>query len=884
MNIVMPQPKTDPNIPYRITLPRGAYTIGWICTLPVEYDVARTFLRREHDYSQHASPHDNNNLYKLGRIGDNNIVIAAPTHDEYGPLSSSTDVIKSLLGDFPNIRILLLVGIGGGAPSSKHDIRLGDVVVGISSNDSGGVVQYNFEKTMQSQEFHETGSNQTPALLRTAVTALRAIINPDYTFKIQVHKAVNSTSHHQLILQPEASSDRLYPSSVIHPAVGKGECSTICGNDPSSLVKRHDRDKNDGPEIHYGLIASANTRMEDASVRDKLIEKRDDILCFEMEAAGLMNDFPCLVIRGICDYSDSHGNEEWQSYAAMTAAACARIILSRIDSSEVEAQQRIRITLDNLKFQDKGSNSETPSDNFQKDSTYPWARPTETSQIFVGTAGGAGSLQSGFNDLSEPLQEAFAPYLENEVFRRQVEKRIEHFRSNVKLRQDYALDFLHSIGSVTEVDAVINDTTYSDTSMVELQGLPDPLQKHVPSYSDLQEVKRRLAELGSNTKLRQNSALELLDALGMAEGTGGTEKQGQGFSKHTKKQGNLPEDEIVPPLEGDTPSDPGEEASQRSIPIASTARRSQLRNVCPNFFDWSSLRAHQLVATEDIMQKKYLTTLALYETVKFNISMKGNGIGLDGLARLIRHWFHKDDFLAYFRSVEREILLPADYSEEEENCQQRLKSLDTNLFDLSKFSGFDTRLTSATYGNSRYGTITLFELTDAIKGAPTMIRPLAAMRQVPKIIMERMGQGINGSIRTTLTMPNHQIWDATEQKEIGRLNPPILKPKLSSCGSDVSLSIGDDLKIALSMDYEDAPLSKIAATIPQMVAMLHHKTDIIQNIKSTPVHICTEETAEQSWVQMEAGPTTNGHENNNPRIIVLAPAKGQWVEKRYFWK
>lgn len=76
-----------------------------------------------------------------------------------------------------------------------------------------------------------------------------------------------------------------------------------------------------------------------------------------------------------------------------------------------------------------------------------------------------------------------------------------------------------------------------------------------------------------------------------------------------------------------------------------------------------------------------------------------------------------------------------------------------------------------------------------------------------------MGQGINGSSKTTLTIPKHRIWDATEQKEVGPLNPHILKPNISSCGSDISHSIGDDLRTALSMDYEDAPWSKLAATI-----------------------------------------------------------------------
>jgi hypothetical protein len=69
------------------------------------------------------------------------------------------------------------------------------------------------------------------------------------------------------------------------------------------------------PEVHYGTIGSANVVVKDATVRDAL--KRDmNILCVEMEAAGLMDTFPCLVIRGICDYADSHKNKRWQPYAA----------------------------------------------------------------------------------------------------------------------------------------------------------------------------------------------------------------------------------------------------------------------------------------------------------------------------------------------------------------------------------------------------------------------------------------------------------------------------------------------------------------------------------------------------------------------------------------
>jgi len=87
--------------------------------------------------------------------------------------------------------------------------------------------------------------------------------------------------------------------------------------------------------VHYGTIASGNEVMRDGAVRDKVSLELGGVLCFEMEAAGLMNSFPCLVIRGICDYADSHKNKRWQAYAAGTAAAYAKDVLSVIPAAEV---------------------------------------------------------------------------------------------------------------------------------------------------------------------------------------------------------------------------------------------------------------------------------------------------------------------------------------------------------------------------------------------------------------------------------------------------------------------------------------------------------------------------------------------------------------------
>src|SRR6266702_2590586 len=69
--------------------------------------------------------------------------------------------------------------------------------------------------------------------------------------------------------------------------------------------------------------------------RDRLSAELGGVLCFEMEAAGLMNEFPCAVIRGICDYADSHKNKSWQPYAAATAAAATKELLLIIPAEEV---------------------------------------------------------------------------------------------------------------------------------------------------------------------------------------------------------------------------------------------------------------------------------------------------------------------------------------------------------------------------------------------------------------------------------------------------------------------------------------------------------------------------------------------------------------------
>ncbi|PCG94078.1 Hypothetical protein PENO1_080360 [Penicillium occitanis (nom. inval.)] len=323
-------------------LANDKYTVGWICAIRTEYIAARAVLDERHEEAESVSSNDNN-AYTLGTIGKHNVVVAVLPNGEYG-IAAAASVARDMLSSFPNIRCGLMVGIGGGAPSRKHDIRLGDIVVSTPRGRESGVFQYDFGKTIQDQEFRRTAFlNRPPTLLLTAVSHLAAQHEEEGHY---LEYTINSILEKQPRLRrkykrPDQSSDRLYQSGVTHPPDDESGCAAICGDDPSNLIARPDRAKDeDNPAIHYGLIASANQLMKDALLRDKLAAEKD-VLCFEMEAAGLMNHFPCLVIRGICDYSDTHKNDEWQGYAAMAAAAYAKDLLRQIAPQKVEAEKRI---------------------------------------------------------------------------------------------------------------------------------------------------------------------------------------------------------------------------------------------------------------------------------------------------------------------------------------------------------------------------------------------------------------------------------------------------------------------------------------------------------------------------------------------------------------
>ncbi|KAJ5928829.1 hypothetical protein N7466_007785 [Penicillium verhagenii] len=311
------------------------YSVAWICALPWEMAAAKTMLDETHGALPQAQT--DNNCYTLGRICGHNVVIACLPSGDYGTTSAAV-VLSQMLQTFTNVEFGLMVGIGGGVPAQKPDIRLGDVVVSIPTTKAGGVVQYDYGKSLCDGHFQETGSlNKPPMVLLNAVTKLRAdsMIEKGSLQLIISNVLQKDQDTRELFARP--CQDWLFSSAYNHPS-GISDCSAC---DQSHLMAREPR-ATDEPQVHYGLIASGNQVMKDAKRRDS-IAKKLDILCFEMEAAGLMDQLPVLVIRGICDYCDSHKSKIWQAYAALSAATYTKLLL-KIVPCRINDSQAIILT------------------------------------------------------------------------------------------------------------------------------------------------------------------------------------------------------------------------------------------------------------------------------------------------------------------------------------------------------------------------------------------------------------------------------------------------------------------------------------------------------------------------------------------------------------
>ena len=334
------------------------YTVGWLCALAQTEQVAAIkMLDEQHqELPKHRRDY---NTYTYGSVGSHNIVIACLPLSHPGTTSAAR-MAEFLPTSFPNMRLYLFVGVGGGIPrnppdpDASQDVHLGDVVVGVDQTPGvAGVVQYDFIRDQGEAGREPLGILDKPNL--ELLTALGKLFSNYEMGDCNPHlHLARLTGLRSDFSHPPPGEDRFYRSTYKH-ANGAPNCDQ-CAID--ELVVRNKRQppkqelqkqtqmdpETSVPVFHQAQILSGNSVIKDANRRDELSRAYPHARCFEMEAAGVVDQTHCLVIRGIADYADSHKNQTWQPYAAGTAAAFARELLLTIQPSIITQLETISPT------------------------------------------------------------------------------------------------------------------------------------------------------------------------------------------------------------------------------------------------------------------------------------------------------------------------------------------------------------------------------------------------------------------------------------------------------------------------------------------------------------------------------------------------------------
>lgn len=273
------------------------YGVGWIAVLEVERTAAVAMLDERHnppaDFYQYKN---DKNSYSWGCLAGHNVVVAS-LGSEYGELGAAWTA-SEMLASVPRIEFGLLVGIGSGIPNYQ-DIRLGDVAISWPLGTLPGVMKYDFGKAKMGGEWEPKGVlRPPPEVLQRAVVHLQSEhrLEDSRIPEFLRDAAKRYPGWAATARYPDLQTDQLFEPSYSHQYSGR-DCSDCLS---TKQIARSERSTS-APEIHYGTIGSGGTLVEDANTRDNIAKRiGPTCICLDTEAAALMNNFPCLVIRGIC--------------------------------------------------------------------------------------------------------------------------------------------------------------------------------------------------------------------------------------------------------------------------------------------------------------------------------------------------------------------------------------------------------------------------------------------------------------------------------------------------------------------------------------------------------------------------------------------------------
>jgi nucleoside phosphorylase len=328
---------------------RSEFETAIICALPLEFDAVEALFDEHYDDTVYGKQQGDENFYRTGRISQHSIVLACLPGIGKG---SAASVASNILVSFVKVNLALVVGICGGVPypSANTELILGDVII------SDSIVEYDFGS--QYPDGFQPNVRVRETLDRTN-RGLRTFLSGLKTSRMQTQLQEKQVKYFEPLQKleskwryPGAALDQLFEASYCHKHQREDTVATcicthwqssgdsICGEAYKSncnqlgckgrLLQRSRLSVcNPLPHLHFGPLGSGDTVIKSGEHRDRLA-RRENIIGFEMEGAGVCDNLPCLIIKGVCDYADSHKHKLWQHYAAASAASCAKAFLESL--------------------------------------------------------------------------------------------------------------------------------------------------------------------------------------------------------------------------------------------------------------------------------------------------------------------------------------------------------------------------------------------------------------------------------------------------------------------------------------------------------------------------------------------------------------------------
>lgn len=312
---------------------RLGFEVAIICALAIEADAVEALFDQywDEDHSFGKSPGDPN-AYTTGFIGRHNVVLA---HMPGMGKANAAIVASHCQTSYRNIKLALIVGVCGVVPivaNNNTEIILGDIII------SKSVVQYDFGRRLPERFVRKDTLLDSLGRPNLEIRALLGKLE-GRRGRMMLNKKITG---HLMELQKEADLQAQYPGNSYDKLfdasfrpLSDGKTCEECKCDGQLMPRTRLEQQGIQPAVHFGLIASGDTVMKSGTERDE-IARQEGIIGFEMESAGVWDIFPCIVIKGACDYADSHKTKRWQRYAAATAAACAKAFLEFWEPSATE--------------------------------------------------------------------------------------------------------------------------------------------------------------------------------------------------------------------------------------------------------------------------------------------------------------------------------------------------------------------------------------------------------------------------------------------------------------------------------------------------------------------------------------------------------------------